>query len=1079
MKKAFSAIVSIWVTCIMATVVCQAAPAKYYFTHLGVEEGLSQNTVWCSLQDRQGFMWFGTKDGLNRYDGQEFRIFRNDSDGTSLKGNFIRSLFEDEAGCIWVGTLTGIFIYDPLLERISTFDTETFAGDRILGEVNDIKCDNNGDIWICVNWQGLFRYRPSTKELKLFTYEPDNDESLGSPNPWSLCWDREGNLWVGCHRGGGLNRFDRQNEKFARYEIGDKTNIYKITTDARGQLLVGTSNKGVHIFNPYNGTYAPLLEEECYRNLFVRDIYVIDNSEIWIGTESGLYIYRYDTRTVTILKQSYSDPYSLSSQSVYSVFRDGAGGMWVGTYFGGVNYYPPPSNRIFECYLPTGQQNGLSGKIVREFVEDTKGRIWIGTEDAGLNMFNPDTGTFSAFNTKNSGLLSDNIHGLYADRDKLYIGSFNGGLCVMDLTNLSIIHCLTPQNYPTLHDNNVFAICNDGNDRIWIGTIYGLYRLNTATGEIEPVREIGENAFIYDILHADNGVFYFAAYNQGIFSYNPYRDEWNRLDLGKLTNHVKYPVSICQDNKSNLWIGTDGMGLIRYSLKHETAELVLQGGLKASEVIYQVQPDPNGHLWVSTNKGLVQLNTETGTHALFTDADGLPTNQFNYKSGFVGQDGSMYFGTINGFIRFDAGKIPLRKNSAPLVFTDFSFFKQPVRIGEKGSPLPRSIQFMQSLRIKHSQASFRIGFALLSYNASRHNLYRYRMKNYDSDWIDITGTHSASYSNLPPGKYVFEVTGANSAGVWNPEPAKIELTIVPPFYRTTVAYVLYVLLAGAIIWYLFTYYTRRLQWENHHKLEEVQHDRERSEYQAKIEFFTNIAHEIRTPVTLIKGPFEQITDPSTSKEEYNENMHIMRTNIDRLSLLINQLLDFRKIESSYYPMHRRAIDLTLLIRNCAEQFSQQVRQNKLALKLELPDTPCILQVDKEACTKILCNLLDNAVKFAAHTVVVALRTVSGNDERRIMLIIKNDGPTIPEKMSTRIFDPFFQINTDRQGTGLGLSLVRNLVEQHDGSVRTEIDDDGKTCFIVEIPILGCMEAEYPEIPDSEFVWGGELLIIFV
>ena len=166
MKKAFSAIVSIWVTCIMATVVCQAAPAKYYFTHLGVEEGLSQNTVWCSLQDRQGFMWFGTKDGLNRYDGQEFRIFRNDSDGTSLKGNFIRSLFEDEAGCIWVGTLTGIFIYDPLLERISTFDTETFAGDRILGEVNDIKCDNNGDIWICVNWQGLFRYRPSTKYLQ-------------------------------------------------------------------------------------------------------------------------------------------------------------------------------------------------------------------------------------------------------------------------------------------------------------------------------------------------------------------------------------------------------------------------------------------------------------------------------------------------------------------------------------------------------------------------------------------------------------------------------------------------------------------------------------------------------------------------------------------------------------------------------------------------------------------------------------------------------------------------------------------------------------------------------------------------
>lgn len=1021
----------------------------YYFTRLGVEDGLAQNTVSCILQDRTGFLWFGTKDGLNRYDGTRFKTFRRvPGNPHAIGSNFIRALYEDADGTLWVGTNAGLYLYDPRTERFRAFAVRTADGRRIDNEVNDIRCDGSGRLWICVNWQGLFRYDPAKDELNCYACDPGDDGTISSDNPWSVCFDADGTPWLGCH-GGGLNRYDSLHDRFVRYPLPGGADIYKVVADSRGGLLVGTANDGLYAFDPDAARFRPLLAREGLRTLYVRDIFFRSDREVWLGTESGIYIWDRTSQRVQHLEQEYADPWSLSSNAVYAIYRDQEGALWIGTYFGGVNYLPAPTS-FFEKHFPTGHPESLSGKAVREFAEDADGRIWVGTEDAGLNLFDPASGRFTHFDHRNGRLPFDNVHALLADGDRLYFGTFNGGLNVLDRRTGRIVTYRKRPGPGSLTDDNVFSLCRDRQGVLWVGTIYGLNTFDPATGRFRQVEAIGERPFIFDIFEADDETLYFAAYNQGVYTYNRYLDAWKRIECpGMPEELLRHVIGIGGDSAGNLWFGTEGMGLVRYDpATGEVRTLTTQDGLP-NDVVYKAVEDTNRNLWITTNKGLVRYDPVTGEMKVFTSKDGLTSDQFNYKSGFRAADGKLYFGTIAGFVSFRPERFITAGNLSPVVLTDLRFADGPPEVGAKGSPLRCAMPCTHSIRLRHGQATFSVSFSLLSYHASDRNRYRYLMRNYGSEWATLESNRPITFYNMPPGRYTLEIQGANSDGIWNESPARLDIEIVAPWYASRLALLGYAALACLSVGFVARRYVRRSEQRERQLMEEQRIARERADYRARIDFFTNITHEIRTPLSLIKGPYEQIVRPDTSAEDYRENLEIMGANIERLLNLSNQLLDFRKTESPVFPVRRTSTDVGQLLEKCCRQFAQSVRCRERRLELHLPAERVSAVTDAEALTKIVCNLIDNAVKFAAGRIDATLETdpAAGCFSIRIA----NDGEPVPDDLRERIFEPFFQIGGSfRAGTGLGLPLVRRLAEQQGGGIRVTREEE-MTVFRVELP----------------------------
>lgn len=1000
-------------------------------------------------------MWFGTKDGLNRYDGYRFKIFRRDSnDPKSIGNNFIRSLYLADNGKIWVGTDAGLYIYNPEDESFTQFKVKTSNGYSINREVNDIKADNNGNIWIGVNWQGLFKYNLKKGELMLYQANEKSKNAISSNSVWSICVDIDGIVWIGMLQGG-LNMLNPKTNSIKTFIIGnnkDTDDIYKIKEDGTENILVGTMNGGVYRFNRVTHAFTPFIQEQN-KSLFVRDIFFADKNEIWLGTESGLYIYNKATKATTKIRQTFGDKYSLSCNAIYSIFKDRDGGIWIGTYFGGVNYLSKQNNS-FEKYYPSSSTNGLSGKAVREICEDREGNIWIGTEDNGLNKFNPATKQFKQYLPSNSKISYHNIHGLLLDGDNLWIGYFTKGIDVYNIKSGQIKHISTTTSPLKISDNNAFSFCKDSRGNIWIGTISGLNYYDKQKNSIEHVKKIGSKTFIYDIKEDSRGIMWFGTYGNGLYSFNPRTNEWHNYRSNKMDNSslsFDKIIGLFEDSKHNLWINTEGGGACVYSYKTDKFKTYTSHNGLPNDVVYKTVEDSKGNIWMSTNKGLARLDPVSGKFKLYTYSNGLINDQFNYKSGIKTRDGHLLFGTINGFVYFDPTKIEQDHNVPPIVLTGFQVYNTEPIIG-KGSPIEQSITEVKKVRLKYNQNTFSFDFAALSYNASEMNQYAYKMENYDKDWTYITKNQKVTYPNMPYGKYIFRVKGANSDGVWNKEGISVEVIVSPPFWLSNIAMVLYLILIVYLTYQTISYYKNRINKKHAERLEKMKVAKEKAVQQAKIEFFTNLAHEIRTPLTLIKGPYEQITKNDIDPKDYKDNLKIMGWNIDRLLNLINQLLDFRKIESNNIQIEKVPTDICKLSCDVFRNFKPVAKQKGITLRSNIEEKSFIADIDPEAATKILTNLLSNAVKFANKT--ITLDITQCKNESMYSISISNDGKPIAQKYRAKIFEPFFQIQGDevKSGTGLGLPLVKYLVEQHNGTIEVTENEQGDTCFNIMLPL---------------------------
>lgn len=1040
---------------VLLTIACSASSQPYYFSHYQVEDGLSNSTVYASLQDKKGFLWMGTKDGLNRFDGYTFKIFRNNpKDTNSIGSNLVRTLYKDNNGIIYAGTAKGLYRCNDTLENFSIID-------RSEGEIRDIKMDNQGNLWYILNLT-LVKYNLKNQTRQQYSRDAYFDAT-------SVCITSTGGIWVSTSAGK-LERYDAQHNTFSAFDVFSKSGnstskwIEKIYSTRQHSILIGTSNNGVKLFDSQAFDYKDLLTYNADKTeIFARDFLEYNTQEYWIATESGIFVYNAKNGKCTNLKKNYNDPYAISDNAVYTLCKDAAGGIWAGTYFGGINYYP--KNKVaFKKYFPDNSKNSLSGNAVREICQDRFGYLWIGTEDAGLNKLDAQTGVFT--NYKPSGVKTDisyyNIHGLITAGNELWIGTFEHGLDVMDIRTEKVIrHYAAKSGNSGLVNNFIVTIYKTRSGEILAGTLAGLQRYDPLTGKFSLVAEIPPG-FIYSIIEDYQGNIWVATIGNGVYFFNPQRKETVNIrnqpnnENSLSSNAVN---SLFEDSDHNIWFATEGGGLCLYDVLQKKIKKIYntKNGLPSNYVFKTLQ-DADKNLWISTSKGLVKLNPQTGNLQVFTKANGLLNDQFNYNSAFKAKDGKMYFGCLKGLVSFYPADFVNSTYHAPLLLTGFQIANKEVNINGKESPLTASIIYTKKIILKHNQSSFSIDFASLGFSAAEMLAYKYKMEGLDKDWTYLKTNRKVYFTALHPGKYIFKVKGANIDGTWNNAETSLEIEILPPFWASTLAFVIYALLFIMIIWHMFYSYNKKTSEKNRRKMEIFEHEKQKQIYQAKIDFFTNIAHEIRTPLTLIKAPLEKIVTKAAENADIGSHIKIMERNTNRLIELTNQLLDFRRIETDKFRMNFEKINITEVLTDSFISFKSITEQENKKFELQTPAQALYAWADADAFCKMLNNLFANAIKYCKSQVYVRLLPFDESDDN-FTIEIRNDGYIIGTEMKDKIFEPFFRINETKKqnGSGIGLALSRSLTELHHGQLYLKEPDNEVNIFILTLPVFQSAE----------------------
>jgi ligand-binding sensor domain-containing protein/signal transduction histidine kinase len=1015
----------------------------YYFSHYQVENGLSNNAVMCSMQDHHGFMWFGTRDGLNRFDGLSFKVFRNNpANSNSIGSNAITCLYEDEENAIWAGTEKGIYKYDETTERFTQLKIAGNYSIRNLKVIGD-------DVWF-ISLYTLYRYNEKTGVEKNF--KTDKEVT-------SYCFMQDQTLWIST-AAGTIARYNEKTNTFTEYNLFNKSPnsvskwIESIFDTGTGVLLIGTSNEGLKSFDTNSLTYKDILTLNPDKTeIIVREIIAITTDEYWIASQSGIYILNIKTGKYKHLTRDQNNPWSLSDNIVHTLCRDKEGGIWAGTYFGGINYYPK-QYVTFKKYFPQTGINSISGYAVREICNDKNGNIWIGTEDAGLNKLTPSTGLFQHFNTdmNKESVSYSNIHGLLVDGEKIWVGTYLHGLDVLNIkTGKKITHYNTANS--SIGSNFIYSLFKTRTNEIFAGTDKGLYQYLPDKNDFKLVEGV-KKVFYRTMCEEKDGTIWAGTYGDGVFYFNPKSGKHGQFTF-EAANRYSLPGNlinkIFEDSNGTMWIATEA-GFCKYDKKANRFERYTVANGLPSDVTYSILEDAKRNLWISTSKGLVCFSPVTKEMKIYTKSHGLLTDQFNYNSGYKDGKGQMYFGSVKGLITFYPDSIENNNFSPPVFLTGFQVYNNELMIGEKGSPLKNSISFTKNINLAYSQSSFSIDFAALSYTAPSMIKYAYKMEGLDKDWTHLETNRKAYFTELKPGTYTFKVSAiTGNTGTYG-QPAILSIHISPPLWKTWWAYAIYIVAMVSLTLLIIRHFINRSKERTKRKLERLEFEKERENYNDKVEFFINVAHEIRTPLTLIKGPMENIMERADEVPAIKASLEIMNKNTDRLLQLSGQLLDFRKAEMNGFRLNFSREDIAGLLNEQYLNFKTIAEQKKIQLSIHYPKSFYAF-VDAEAFNKILSNLWDNALKYASSTVDVSMITPA-DESGSYSILFKNDGFLLPFEMKELIFKSFYRAKETAKlpGTGIGLTLSRSLAEIHGGTLAMDFTDQDMNTFILTIPV---------------------------
>lgn len=1031
-----------------------AAFGQLSFDHLSVNNGLSQSTVLSICKDSRGYMWFGTRDCLNRYDGKGVRIYRNDPKNPSSISteDYIYALEEDQQKNLWIGTQNGLNRYIPekdAFERI-IFNPKDPNGisDKI---ILSIQADSKGKIWFGTN-QGLSMLEnANTRKFKKI-YQKNG---LAGNAVYTIFEDSKGNIWVGTTTG--LSKLSLKNGQIHirsfYHNVQDESSlsgnsIRTIAEDGKGRIWVGTEAEGLNLFLPSSGSFKRfrynVLHTDGLSNDIIRKIMPDGKGNLWVATMNGLNILDTESLRFTTYKHDSDNRKSLSDNSIKEIYQDDQGSIWIGTMFGGVNV--THRNAIpFTVLKYSKYRNSISSDISSVIEADDNQNLWIGTEGQGLNFYEVKTGIFKKYvnDPRDPGSLSNNtIKAIFKDRKgRIWVGLYQGGLELFIPATGKFKHY--PPRANGLSQGYVSSIAEDDRGRLLLGTSSkGLNIFDPEKGTFEvindnPAHALKLSSSYIRFAYQDAKKNLWVGTPRGLNLLSPGAKKFSvffKSDQHRDSLKSNQITCLWEDHSSNIWIGTMRGGLSLYHPHSKSFSTYTQKEGLASDNIIDLLEDNDGNLWISTDRGLSKFDPKRKSFKNYNTGDGLPTNEFNVNSAYKDIHGKLYFGSYNGLVVFTPREIRENAYIPRTVFSELKLFNKPVAINGSDKLLKEDISFTPSITFRADQNIFSIEFLALNYVQPQRNRYAYKLEGFEKDWnyVDIP---SATYTNLPSGKYKLMVKGSNNDGLWNNTPAVMEIRILPPWWLTWWAYLLYFITVSIILYFVLRFTRRQQKLQTELYYEHLNSERQQELYQMKLDFFTRISHEIRTPLTLIFAPLEKVIRMTAENDALNHQLQHIKRSADRLLRLISELLDFRKIESGNVSIKVSANNLVDFCEQIYQSYLGLAEMKHIDYQFECGEESIAVYYDPSQLEKVFYNILSNAFKFTPNRGKISFIIRKEND--RVEITITDNGMGIPLAMQDKIFTNFFQVKSGAvatEGWGIGLALAKNIIDLHQGEI---------------------------------------------
>lgn len=1043
----------------------QNKPTTFSFDKFTQADGLSNNHVQCIYQDRMGWMWIGTSQGLSRFDGYRFVNFIPDpNDSTSLSGSIIRVIFEDSNGNLLIGTENGgLNVFDRQKEHfLHPYRNHPEFRSREVS-VNSITNDQHGNIYLGTD-QNLLRIDTAGILTRINPAPVTKDSEFSFGFIRTLRFDDSGNLWIGTTEG--LLLYYPESNQVEEIQIPlvstQSRELFDIFKDDDGMLWIGTYSNGIFICDPSSKSFHHLDLSPYYeRTETIRAISKGKLGDYWIGTRGGLYIYSKTSGITGFFKHDNRDEESLADNSVLDVFHDSRGDTWIGTR-GGLNLLAKSKQAFHDFSAKSNDNHYLNCEIIYTFWVDKKDRIWVGTEDGGINIYDPDKGTFKYLTAQagNANSISQDCIKAFLDDKKgnLWIGTFWGGIDILNLENGRIKHYRHDQHDPgSLSDNRVWDFAMDHKGGIWVATSTGLDRYDPSGKKFSHFPNIVKNEQVYWLKIDSEGDLWLGTIDKVII-YNP--------ENGSITQYQEHTQGFTEDSGKRYWIATTDRGVALYSKSGGPVEYYGENEGLCNNHTQCILEDNDHYLWISTTNGLSRFDPLKKQFRKFTSMDGLRNDFYNYGASFKLPNGDLLFGGINGFNMFNPADIMDENLNVNLVFTELRIFNKPVMIGsDKNSILRKSISLTDHIVLKYDQKVFSLEFTALDFINSSGNLYSYYLEGFDKKWNEPSTSRVATYTNLNPGDYTLRIKRVLPG---NPSPGNeltLKITIAPPFWMTWWFRALMILVVALFAFMLIKFIINREKIKNELVIEKTRAKNLHELDMLKLRMFTNISHEIRTPLTLILGPLEKLISQQVPEEEITSHLNVVYRNTKQLDRLINQLLDFRKLEAGNLKLEMMQDDVVRLVSEVVQSFQEYAREKQITLEFHSLKKKLTSFVDPDKVKTILNNLLSNAIKYTSEGGIVSVHlslvfAEPENDslnnpieEQFIELSVRDTGKGITDTNIEKIFTRFFRVDSKNEttGTGIGLSLVKELVKLHRGTIDVRSKQGKGSKFIVRLP----------------------------
>jgi len=1096
-----------WIRIIFCAVFClgmftYSTAQNISFRHLNINDGLSQNAVFAIIQDSKGFMWFGTKDGLNRFDGYNFVVYQhNPFDSNTIANNYINRLFEDSRGRIWTGSMSGdVSVFQRDDELFCRVPMVKESGEKLTtNEITFIAEAADGTIWIGTKGDGLIQILVDGESGCNYSYnqflnDPADNQSLSSNLVTTLLFDENEVLWVGTENG--LNQYHKANNSFTTtifdtkhpeaLEMPGAHRISSMHLCHAGELWIGTQS-GLVKFDRNSGNYAFYPNQyEVFRYSWGSINFIVEDydNRLWLGTSAGLMHFDPSTIHYTYFQHDPLKPKSLSYNIISSLLLDKTGILWIGTAGQGINMFDLKANRFKTLGRTPNPSSRLTGFSIRSILEDRSGDLWISADV--LYRWNRRSGKLESFETTSDRPddfgNTDAYAMIQAADGLLWLASTQGLFRYNPVSNQARLFAHTPGNDEGLLFQEVNAVFEARDNSIWIATHNYFSKLtDKQAGTFQHFRyypsdhaqSISRPVVFQDVdgifwLGTAVGLVRFDPTDQSVIIFR--NDPANKASLSN--NLVKSILADPFLPETYLWIGTSG-GLNKFNFRAGTFEhYTIREGLP-NDVVYGILPDEEGNLWLSTNKGLSRFNPKNKTFRNFDVNDGLQSNEFNTGAYYRSKTGELFFGGINGLNYFYPQEVVDNLHIPPVVLTRLKIGDQYITPKNRPDLLKQSIQETTALTLRYDDV-LTFEYAALDYSASEKNQYAYKLENFNQDWIYAGSIRAATFTNLPPGKYTFKVKASNNDGIWNETGLAVALIITPPWWSTWWAYLIYGLLLVSLLLRVRRYELKRIKLKNQLKVEIVETETLRKLDQMKSQFFANISHEFRTPLTLVLGQVESVMSSGIDIKE-KAKLQIANKNARRLLKLINQLLDLSKLEAGSMELNTGKYNIVSFLKSLFYSFESLANSRNISLHFESDHPSLFVLFDPDKLEIIVNNLLSNAFKFVGDNGEIKVAVSKANDEQITIKVIDN-GIGIPHDKLPHIFDRFYQIDSsvtrEHEGTGIGLALTKELVELHKGAISVSSQLGEGTTFCITFSLAhpdSSAEIENESIALHDFV----------